>query len=151
MVEYLYLGSFGETPKASRPIVIIYDIENLTFAAIETIPEHYSVGEISWKSDSSGIIGVAWGNHPFPMGCPGCANRKSQVFSADLIKTSGLVQDHFMLLTPENRHAASPRILDDSIIYFDNSLSTSDGVLLPGMYIVMDLGFRNSGLRIFEM
>ena len=133
MVEYLYLGSFGETPKASRPIVIIYDIENLTFAAIETIPEHYSVGEISWKYDSSGIIGVAWGNHPFPMGCPGCANRKSQVFSADLIKTSGLVQDHFMLLTPENRHAASPRILGDSIIYFDNSLSTSDGVLLPGI------------------
>ena len=56
LVEYLYLGTFGETPKASRPIVIIYDVENLTFAAIETIPEHYSVGEITWKSDSSGII-----------------------------------------------------------------------------------------------
>ena len=57
LVEYLYLGTFGEMPKASRPIVIIYDIENLTFKPIETIPEHYTAGEISWKADSSGIIG----------------------------------------------------------------------------------------------
>ena len=132
LAEYLYLGTFGETPKASRPIVIIYDIENLTFKAIETIPEHYSVGEISWKTDSSGIIGTAWGNHPFPMGCPGCANRKSQVFSADLHKTSALVHDHFLLLTPEDKHAASPRLIGNVITYFENCLSTSDGYLIPG-------------------
>ena len=66
-------------------------------------------------------IGTAWVNHPFPMGCPSCANRKSQVFSADLFKTSTLVQDNFFLLTPENRHVASPRLVGDNlIVYFDN-------------------------------
>lgn len=133
LADYLFLGTFGETPKATRPIVIIYDIETLTFKALETIPEHYSAGQIIWKPDSSGIIGVAWGNHPFPMGCPGCANRQSQVFSADLIKTSDLVHDHFLLLSPIERHAISPRLIGDYIVYFDNSLSTYPyEYLVPG-------------------
>ena len=61
-----------------------------------------------------------------------CANRKSQVFSADLLKTSTLVHDHFLLLTPEDKHAASPRLIGNVITYFDNCLSTSDGYLIPG-------------------
>ena len=136
MAKYLFLGTFGETPKgASRPIVILYDIETLTFSHLKTVPEFYSVGEISWKFDSSGIIGVAWPNHPFPLGCPHCANRKSQLFSADLVKNSSLVEDHFSLMSPaENHHISSPRLTPDgaSIVYFDNLLMTSDGFLRPG-------------------
>ena len=80
LAKFLYLGTFGETPKgASRPIVILYDVEKVTFTPLKTIPEFYSAGEISWKSDSSGILGVAWPNYPYPAGCPSCANRKSQV------------------------------------------------------------------------
>ena len=86
MAQYLYLGNFGETPKgASRPIVILYDIEKVTFTPLKTIPEFYSAGEISWKLDSSGILGVAWPNYPYPTGCPHCANRKSQVVLHPLI------------------------------------------------------------------
>lgn len=82
LAKYLYLGSFGKLPQeATRPTVILYDVETLTFATLKTIPEFYSAGEISWKKDSSGIIGVVWPNHPFPLGCAHCANRKSQVIS----------------------------------------------------------------------
>jgi len=28
-------------------------------------------GQLSWRPDSSGIVGVGWQNHPFPSGCPG--------------------------------------------------------------------------------
>ena len=50
------------------------------------------------------------------------------------MKTSALVEEHFFLLTPENRHAASPRLApgDETVVYFDNPLSTSFGYLLPG-------------------
>jgi hypothetical protein len=50
------------------------------------------------------------------------------------VKTSALVEEHFFLLTPENRHAASPRLAPDegTVVYFDNPLSTSFGYLLPG-------------------
>jgi hypothetical protein len=90
LAKYLYLGTFGESPKASRPIVILYDVQNLAFSPLETIPPFYSAGDISWKPDSSGIVGLAWWNHPFPMGCPGCANRRSQVRS--------MIFDKFILL-----------------------------------------------------
>ena len=81
IAKFLFLGNFGETPRgASRPIVILYDVEKLTFAALQTIPENFSAGEISWLPNDSGILGVVWPNHPFPLGCPHCANRKSQVF-----------------------------------------------------------------------
>ena len=45
-----------------------------------------------------------------------------------------MVEEHFFLLTPENRHAASPRLAPDegTVVYFDNPLSTSFGYLLPG-------------------
>ena len=77
--QFLYLGTFGESQRVSRPKVFLYNVENQTFKMLETIPDFYSAGELSWRSDSSGIVGTVWGNHPFPMGCPGCANRKSQV------------------------------------------------------------------------
>ena len=50
------------------------------------------------------------------------------------MKTSVLVEDHFSLLSPENRHAASPRLTPDgqTVVYFDNPLSTSNGYLIPG-------------------
>ena len=50
------------------------------------------------------------------------------------MKTSALVEEHFFLLTPENRHAALPRFAPDeeTVVYFDNPLSTSFGYLLPG-------------------
>ena len=80
LAKFLYLGTFGETPKeATRPIVILYDVEKVTFTPLKTIPEFYSAGEISWMPDSSGILGVVWPNYPYPAGCPHCANRKSQV------------------------------------------------------------------------
>ena len=79
MAQFLYLGTFGESQRVSRPKVFFYHIENQSFHELKTIPDFYSAGELSWRSDGSGIIGVVWGNHPFPMGCPGCANRKSQV------------------------------------------------------------------------
>ena len=97
MAQYLYLGNFGETPKgASRPIVILYDIEKVTFTPLKTIPEFYSAGEISWKLDSSGILGVAWPNYPYPTGCPHCANRKSQVMlQLGPIKTAPLLNKYY--------------------------------------------------------
>ena len=79
MAQYLYLGSYGESQRVSRPKVFLYDVEKQTILALETIPDFYSAGELSWKVDGSGIIGTVWSNHPFPMGCPACANRKSQV------------------------------------------------------------------------
>ena len=44
------------------------------------------------------------------------------------------MEDHFSLLTPENRHAASPRFVPDqeTVVYFDNPLSTPSGFLMPG-------------------
>ena len=82
LANFLYLGTFGENPRGtSRPIVILYDVEKLTFAPLKTIPEFYSAGEISWKPDSADILGVVWPNYPYPSGCPHCANRKSQVKS----------------------------------------------------------------------
>ena len=38
------------------------------------------------------------------------------------------------MLTPVSRHAASPRLTPDglTIVYFCNSLSTSNGYLFPG-------------------
>lgn len=38
------------------------------------------------------------------------------------------------MLTPEDRHAASPRLTNDglTIVYFDNELSTGDRYLVPG-------------------
>ena len=44
------------------------------------------------------------------------------------------MEDHFSILTPENRHAASPRLAPDqeTVVYFDNPLSTSYGYLIPG-------------------
>ena len=56
------------------------------------------------------------------------------MFHADIEKIGPLVEDHFSILTPENRHAASPRLAPDqeTIVYFDNSLSTSHGYLIPG-------------------
>ena len=82
LANFLYLGTFGENPRGtSRPIVILYDVEKLTFAPLKTIPEFFSAGEISWKPDSAGILGVIWPNYPYPSGCPHCANRKSQVKS----------------------------------------------------------------------
>ena len=80
LAKFLYLGTFGETPKeATRPIVILYDVEKVTFTPLKTIPEFYSAGDIIWMPDSSGILGVVWPNYPYPAGCPHCANRKSQV------------------------------------------------------------------------
>ena len=56
------------------------------------------------------------------------------MFLADINKSSALVEDHFSLLSPENRHAASPRLTPDqeTVVYFDNPLSTSYGYLIPG-------------------
>ena len=50
------------------------------------------------------------------------------------MKTSVLVEDHFSLLSPENRHAASPRLTPDgqTVVYFDNPLGTANGFLIPG-------------------
>ena len=80
LAKFLYLGTFGETPKeATRPIIILYDVEKVAFTPLKTIPEYYSAGEISWMPGSSGILGVVWPNYPYPAGCPHCANRKSQV------------------------------------------------------------------------
>ena len=85
LAKFLYLGTFGETPKeATRPIVILYDVEKVTFTPLKTIPEFYSAGEISWMPNSSGILGVVWPNYPYPAGCPHCANRKSQVHTIKL-------------------------------------------------------------------
>ena len=77
--RYLYQGNFGEFTRAIRPVIILYDIEKLKFHVIKQIPVSLTPGQISWRPDSRGIIGVVWSNHPFPMGCPGCANRASQV------------------------------------------------------------------------
>ena len=79
LVQYLYMGTFGESSKATRPIVILYDIPELEFHIVDTIPEFYSAGNLIWRHDNSGIIGTVWWNHPFPLGCPSCTNRKSQV------------------------------------------------------------------------
>ena len=56
------------------------------------------------------------------------------MFHADIEKIGPLVEDHFSILTPENRHAASPRLAPDqeTVVYFDNPLSTSHGYLIPG-------------------
>ena len=44
------------------------------------------------------------------------------------------MEDHFSLLTPEDRHAASPRLASDqnTVVYFDNPLNTPSGFLMPG-------------------
>ena len=56
MAQYLYLGSYGESQRVSRPKVFIYNVEKQTFQGLETIPDFYSAGELSWKVDGSGIV-----------------------------------------------------------------------------------------------
>ncbi len=79
LMKYLYMGTFGETSRATRPVIVIYEIATLKFEVVDTIPQFYSPGSTIWKHDSNGIIGTVWWNNPYPMGCPSCTNRKSQV------------------------------------------------------------------------
>lgn len=70
--RYVYRGTFGSTvDHAVRPIVILYEISSLTFHTVDHVPMNYTLGQLSWKADSSGLVGVAWPSHPFPMTCPG--------------------------------------------------------------------------------
>jgi len=123
--KYVYQGDFGETVEfATRPIVVYYNVAKNSFETISHIPEMFSVGQISWRPDSKGIIGVYWYNHPFPMACPDCSNRDSKVFTTDLVDGAR----KFLTLTPSNLHVYAPRLTPDgeTLLYFANDLTTYD-------------------------
>lgn len=70
--RFVYKGNFGETvDNAVRPIAILYEISSLSFHTLDHMPANFSVGQLSWRADSSGLVGVAWRSEPFPQACPG--------------------------------------------------------------------------------
>jgi hypothetical protein len=82
-------------------------VATLKFSTIDHIPSYYSVGQLTWKPDSLGLVGVAWYNHPFPMACPACSNRNSKIF------TTNLLDRRFLLLTSSDLHVYAPRLTPD--------------------------------------
>ena len=112
---------------ASNSITFFSDVlqvSTLKFSTINQIPTYYSVGQLTWKPDSLGLVGVAWYNHPFPMACPACTNRNSKIFTTNLAEGS---DRKFLTLTSNDLHVYAPRLTPDgkTLIYFENDLVIS--------------------------
>ena len=105
------------------------------------------MGQLTWKPDSTGLVGVAWYNHPFPMACPDCTNRNSKIFTTNLVDTS---DRKFLLLTGDNLHVYAPRLTPDgqTLVYFENDLRTH-GEDLSGLYIMP--GTQRVSRRLMKM
>ena len=41
-----------------RPMIVIYHVESQKFHTVTNIPEYFSPGNLVWKPDSSGVVGI---------------------------------------------------------------------------------------------
>ena len=74
-----------------------FQVENVQFRELNSVPNNLSPGQLSWHPDSQHIIGVAWSNQPWAKLYPESANRDTALFlvnvetnkyAAETIRTS---------------------------------------------------------------
>ena len=57
-----------------------FQVENVQFRELNSVPNNLSPGQLSWHPDSKHIIGVAWSNQPWAKLYPESANRDTALF-----------------------------------------------------------------------
>ncbi|XP_076293755.1 acylamino-acid-releasing enzyme isoform X1 [Lasioglossum baleicum] len=79
--EYFYKPHWGEQLVGKhRPVVAVLDTTTDTISALSNIPDELSPGQVLWRNDDQGIIGVAWKHEPRHLGLLVCSNRLSWIF-----------------------------------------------------------------------
>lgn len=93
------------------------DVPTAVLTSLPGVEGPASVGQAVWAPDDSGVVFVAWPEHPFRLGLTYCQNRAAALFSLEL--SSARV---FRLSHPDTATARSPRFSPDgrTLVWLEN-------------------------------